>query len=193
VTLPNLITLLRLLLIPAFAWIAVRYGQSVDAGFPEESLRWSAVAIYTTASLLDGLDGWIARHFHQESLMGAIMDPLVDKLLLMTGLVMATFVNWGVDWHLPVWFIVLVIARDLEIIGGIWILYFLNRRVPIEPHWVGKVCTVTQMIAMGWIMLKVTGINPIYPTLLAAFFTIWSAYEYYMMGYRQLPKNQRKA
>ncbi|MEJ6579674.1 MAG: CDP-alcohol phosphatidyltransferase family protein [Akkermansiaceae bacterium] len=192
-TLPNLITLLRLLLIPAFAWMAIRYGQSVDAGFPEESLRWSAVAIYATASLLDGLDGWIARRFNQKSLMGAIMDPLVDKALLMTGLVMATFVNWGVDWHLPLWFIVLVIARDLEIIVGIWILYFINRRVPIEPHWVGKVCTVTQMIAMGWIMLKVTNINPIYPTLLAAFFTIWSAYEYYMMGYRQLPKNQPKA
>lgn len=193
VTLPNLITLLRLLLIPAFAWMALRYGQSVDAGLPEESLRWAAVATYTTASLLDGLDGWIARRFNQKSLMGSIMDPLVDKALLMTGLVMATFVNWGVDWHLPLWFIVLVIARDLQIIVGIWILYFINRRVPIEPLRVGKICTVTQMIAMGWIMLKITSINPIYPTLLAAVFTLWSACEYYLMGYRQLPKNQPKA
>lgn len=192
-TLPNLITLLRLLLIPAFAWMALRYGQSVDAGLPEESLRWAAVATYTTASLLDGLDGWIARRFNQKSLMGSIMDPLVDKALLMTGLVMATFVNWGVDWHLPLWFIVLVIARDLQIIVGIWILYFINRRVPIEPLRVGKICTVTQMIAMGWIMLKITSINPIYPTLLAAVFTLWSACEYYLMGYRQLPKNQPKA
>lgn len=189
-TVANFITLLRIALIPVFAWMAVRYGRSVDAGAPDEILRWSAVAIYTTAALLDGLDGWVARRFNQKSLAGAIMDPLADKALLMTGLVMATFVNWGADWHLPVWFIILVIARDLEIIVGIWILYFINRRVPIKPHWTGKVCTVTQMIAMGWIMLKVTGISPLYPTVLAAIFTLWSAYEYYMMGYRQLPKNQ---
>ena len=192
-TLPNLITILRLLLIPVFAWLAIQYGKSVDAGFPNDSLRWSAVAIYTTASFLDGLDGWIARHFNQKSLVGAIMDPLVDKALLMTGLVMATFVNWGVDWHLPVWFIVIVIVRDLEIILGIGVLYYLNGKVPIKPHWTGKVCTVTQMIAMGWIMLKVTAFSPLYPTLLAAIFTVWSGYEYYMMGYRQLPKNATRA
>lgn len=189
-TVANSITFVRILLIPVFAWMAIRYGRTVDAGSPDDSLRWLAVAIYTMASLLDGLDGWVARRFNQKSLLGAIMDPLADKALLMTGLVMATFVNWGVDWHLPIWFIVLVIARDLEIIVGIWILYFINRRVPIDPHWTGKVCTVTQMIAMGWIMLKFTGISPLYPTLLATVFTIWSAYEYYMMGYRQLPKNQ---
>ncbi|MDB4792716.1 CDP-alcohol phosphatidyltransferase family protein [bacterium] len=190
-TLATVITLLRLTLIPVFAWIAVRYGRSVDAGSADESLRWLAVATYTLASVLDGVDGWIARHFNQKSLTGAILDPLTDKGLLMTGLVTATFVNWGIDWHLPLWFIILVIARDLEIIGGILILYRINKKVPIDPHWTGKVCTVTQMIAMGWIMLKFTQIDLIYPTILATIFTIWSGYEYYMMGYRQLPGKSR--
>ncbi|MGD1978896.1 MAG: CDP-alcohol phosphatidyltransferase family protein [Akkermansiaceae bacterium] len=185
------ITIARFLLIPVFAWIAVRYGRSVDAAEPEESLRWLAVAIYTLASVLDGVDGWIARHFNQKSLTGAILDPLTDKTLLMTGLATATFVNWGVDWHLPVWFIILVVLRDLEIIGGIAILYLINKNVPIKPHWTGKVCTVTQMIAMGWIMLGFTAIDLIYPTILATIFTLWSGYEYYMMGYRQLPRNQK--
>ncbi len=192
-TLATLITLIRLLLIPVFAWFAIRYGRSVDAGTAEESLRWLAVGTYTLAAVLDGVDGWIARRFDQKSLAGAIMDPLVDKALLMTGLLTATFVNWGIDWHLPVWFILLVIARDLEIIVGIWILYFINRKVPIIPHWTGKVCTVTQMIAMGWIMLKITPIDLIWPTLLATIFTLWSAYAYYMQGYWQLPRNQGKA
>ncbi len=190
-TLATLITLLRLALIPVFAWVAVDYGRSVDAGNSDESQRWLAVAIYTLASVLDGIDGWIARTFDQKTLMGAILDPLVDKALLMTGLLTATFVNWGIDWHLPIWFIVLVIARDLEIIIGIWVLYYLNRRVPITPLWVGKACTVTQMIAMGWIMLHFTAIDLIYPTIVAAVFTLWSAYEYYLMGYRQLPRNSR--
>ena len=187
----TVITLLRIALIPVFAWYAIRYGRSVDAGSPDETLRWLAVGTYTLASLLDGLDGWIARTFNQKSLTGAILDPLADKALLMTGLVTATFVNWGVDWHLPVWFIILVIARDLEIIVGIWVLYFINRRVPIAPHWTGKICTVTQMIAMGWIMLKFTAIPLIFPTIVAAIFTLWSGYEYYMMGYRQLPGKSR--
>lgn len=190
-TLATVITLIRLCLIPVFAWIAVRYGRTVDTGSPDEALRWLAVAVYTLASVLDGVDGWIARHFDQKSLAGAILDPLTDKALLMTGLVTATFVNWGIDWHLPVWFIILVIARDVEIIVGIWVLYFINRKVPIKPHWTGKVCTVTQMIAMGWIMLKFTGIDLIYPTIIATIFTIWSGYEYYMMGYRQLPGKSR--
>ena len=187
-TLATIITLIRLALIPVFAWIAVKYGQSVDAGSAEEPLRWLAVAVYTLASALDGLDGWIARHFNQKSVTGAILDPLTDKALLMTGLITATFVNWGTDWHLPVWFIVLVIARDLEIIGGILILYRINKKVPIEPHWTGKVCSVTQMIATGWIMLKFDHIDLIFPTILATFFNIWSGYEYFMMGYRQLPQ-----
>jgi|TARA_B110000914_G_scaffold104559_1_gene91660 CDP-diacylglycerol--glycerol-3-phosphate 3-phosphatidyltransferase len=191
VTLATVITLIRLALIPVFAWIAVSYGRTVDSESPDEALRWLAVAIYTLASVLDGLDGWIARHFDQKSLAGAILDPLTDKALLMTGLITATFVNWGIDWHLPVWFIILVIARDLEIIGGIWILFFINKRVPIAPHWTGKVCTVLQMIAMGWIMLRFTAIDLIYPTIAATIFTIWSGYEYYMMGYRQLPGKLR--
>ena len=191
VTPATLITLLRIALIPVFAWYAVSYGRSVDAGSPDDSLRWLAVGIYTIASFLDALDGWVARTFDHKSLLGSILDPLADKALLMTGLLTATFVNWGIDWHLPIWFIILVIARDLEIIIGIWVLYYLNRRVPINPHWTGKVCTVTQMIAMGWIMLKLTAIPLIIPTLIATVFTLWSAYEYYMMGYRQLPKNNR--
>ncbi len=190
-TLATFITLIRLALIPVFAWVAIGYGRSVDAGAPEEAQRWLAVAIYTLASLLDGLDGWIARTFDQRSLTGAILDPLTDKALLMTGLLTTTFVNWGSDWHLPIWFIILVIARDLEIIIGIWVLYYINRQVPIKPLKIGKICTVTQMIAMGWIMLHFTAIPLIIPTLIAALFTLWSAYEYYMMGYRQLPRNSR--
>ncbi len=190
-TLATVITLIRLALVPVFAWAAIAYGHTVEAGSPEDSRRWLAVTIYTLASVLDGLDGWVARTFNQKSLTGAILDPLTDKALLMTGLLTTTFVNWGNDWHLPIWFIILVIARDLEIIIGIFILYYLNRRVPIQPLTIGKICTVTQMIAMGWIMLHFTAIPLIIPTVIAAVFTLWSAYEYYMMGYRLLPRNSR--
>ncbi|MDB4312608.1 CDP-alcohol phosphatidyltransferase family protein, partial [Akkermansiaceae bacterium] len=185
-TYATLITLLRLFMVPVFCVLAIRYGDSVAAGDPNEKVRWFAVITYITAAALDGLDGWVARRFDQKSLMGSILDPLTDKALLLTGLITLTLVDWGQDWHLPMWFLILVILRDTEIIVGIWILYFINRRVPIRPHWSGKVCTVTQMIALGWVMLKLFDLSPIYPVAIATVFTLWSGVEYFREGLRQL-------
>ncbi|MGJ8696096.1 MAG: CDP-alcohol phosphatidyltransferase family protein [Verrucomicrobiaceae bacterium] len=182
------ITLFRLLLVPVFCVLAIYYGESVKSASPDESLRWWAVATYITAAALDGLDGFVARRFNQQSLLGSILDPLTDKALLLTGLITLSIVEWGQDWHLPIWFVALVIVRDIEIIVGIWILYFINHRVPIKPHWTGKVCTVTQMIALGWVMLKLFDLSPLYPTILATIFTIWSGYAYFCEGLRQLKK-----
>ncbi|MGC6582138.1 MAG: CDP-alcohol phosphatidyltransferase family protein [Akkermansiaceae bacterium] len=185
------ITLFRLLLVPVFCVLAVQYAVTVEAGFPEEHLRWFAIGVYILAAALDGLDGWVARNFHQKSLMGSILDPLTDKALLLSGLITMTLVDWGQDWHLPMWFLVLVIIRDTEIIVGIWILYFINRRVPINPHWTGKVCTVTQMIALGWVMLKLFNIPTVIPTIIAAVFTVWSGIAYFQEGLRQLRELER--
>lgn len=190
-TFATIITLFRLLLVPVYCVLAVRYGDSIKTEEPLEMLRWLAVGTYVLAAALDGLDGWIARRFDQKSLMGSILDPLTDKALLLTGLITMTLVDWGQDWHLPMWFLVLVIVRDIEIIVGIWILYFINRRVPINPHWTGKVCTVTQMIALGWVMLKLFNIPTVIPTIIAAVFTIWSGVAYFQEGLRQLREIER--
>ncbi|MDA7535616.1 CDP-alcohol phosphatidyltransferase family protein [Akkermansiaceae bacterium] len=190
-TYATLITLLRLFMVPVFCVLAIRYGDSVAAGDPNEKVRWFAVITYITAAALDGLDGWVARRFDQKSLMGSILDPLTDKALLLTGLITLTLVDWGQDWHLPMWFLILVILRDTEIIVGIWILYLINRRVPIRPHWSGKVCTVTQMIALGWVMLKLFDLSPIYPVAIATVFTLWSGVEYFREGLRQLREIKR--
>ncbi len=190
-TYATLITLMRLLLVPVFCLLAARYGDTVTTGNPDEQLRWIAVTTFILAAAMDGLDGWVARRFNQKSLIGAILDPLTDKALLLTGLITLTLVDWGQDWHLPMWFLILVILRDAEIIVGIWILYYINRRVPINPHWSGKVCTVTQMIALGWVMLKLFDLSPIYPVAIATIFTIWSGVEYFREGLRQLREIER--
>jgi len=190
-TYATLVTLLRLFMVPVFCVLAIRYGGTVAAGNPDEQIRWLAVGTFILSASLDGLDGWIARRFNQRSLIGAILDPLTDKALLLTGLVTLTLVDWGQDWHLPMWFLVLVILRDAEIIVGIWILYYINRRVPINPHWSGKVCTVTQMVALGWVMLKLFDVSPIYPVALAALFTGWSGVAYFQEGLRQLREIER--
>lgn len=191
-TLASKISLMRLFLAPVFAALAVYYGETVKAGAPDERLRWCAVGVFIFASLTDAVDGFIARRFNQRSQFGAFIDPFADKTLLLTGIVFLTFVPWGEGWHIPIWFTTLMIIRDIIIVGGICILHYFNSHVPIQPHWTGKVCTLTQMVLLGWVMLKIIPLDPIYPTVAAAVFTVWSGVEYFREGLRQL-QNHRAA
>lgn len=181
-TLASKITLGRLFCAPVFAVLAVFYGESVKSGEPNETIRWWAIGIFITAAVSDGIDGYIARRFNQRSKFGAFWDPFADKTLLLTGIVFLTFVPWGEGWHIPIWFTLLMITRDIIIIVGICILHYVNSHVPIHPHWTGKVCTVTQMVLLGWVMLKIIPFSPLYPTIAATIFTIWSGIEYFRQG-----------
>ncbi|MCP5536685.1 MAG: CDP-alcohol phosphatidyltransferase family protein [Akkermansiaceae bacterium] len=192
-TLASKITLGRLFCAPVFAVLAVYYGESVKAGTPNETIRWWAVGVFIFAAVSDGIDGYIARHFNQRSKFGAFMDPFADKTLLLTGIVFLTFVPWGEGWHIPIWFTALMIARDIIIIVGIWILHYFNSHVPIRPHWTGKVCTVTQMVLLGWVMLKIIPLDPLYPTIAATLFTVWSGIEYFRQGLHMLHDHHHQA
>jgi cardiolipin synthase (CMP-forming) len=187
VTFASKITVTRLLMVPVFAVLALHYGQSVKQGQPDESLRLAALIVFIVASASDALDGFIARHFNQHSKFGAFLDPIADKTLLLTGLITLSMIDWGaVGWRIPLWFTALVIVRDIIIIGGIGILWKFQLKVEISPHWSGKICTVTQMCVLGWVMLRFTPISPIYPCAVAAFFTTWSGVSYFMLGLRLL-------
>jgi len=183
ITLATWITLVRIFLVPVFAVAAVKYSATVLAGDPDESLRWVAIAAFVSASASDGLDGFIARHFNQKSKLGATLDPIADKSLLLTAVVTLTLAPWGDHhWQIPLWVAALIIFRDIIILGGIAILYYLKRDVPIEPSWLGKICTVTQMALITCIMLKWPVIQPIYPAVITAIFTLWSGIRYVHHG-----------
>jgi CDP-diacylglycerol--glycerol-3-phosphate 3-phosphatidyltransferase/cardiolipin synthase len=185
ITLATWITMVRILLVPAFAVLAVKYSTSVTAGEPAESLRWWAIATFVTAAVSDGLDGFIARHFNQKSKLGATLDPIADKLLLITAIITLSLAPWGDhNWHIPFWVAALVISRDIIILGGIAILYYLKRDVPIEPSWLGKICTVSQMALIACVMLKCATIPIIYPATITALFTLWSGIRYVHHGFQ---------
>ncbi len=194
-TLASKITLSRLFCAPIFAVLAIIYGQSVKSGAPDEAIRWWAVGIFIVASLSDALDGYIARHYDQRSKFGAFWDPIADKALLITGIITLTIIPWGQceggGWQIPIWFTLLMITRDIIIIVGIRILHYFKAHVPIHPHWTGKVCTVTQMILLGWVMLKIIPYPPFYPTIAAAIFTTWSGIEYFRQGLHMLKNRPR--
>lgn len=178
-TTANRITIARMLLIPVYVVLALAYGGSVARGTPEEGLRWAALGVFVAAAASDGLDGWIARRFDQRSRLGAILDPLADKALVLAAVVTLSLVDWGPDgWRLPAWFAGLVVGRDALILIGIGALKLARRSPEIRPHWSGKACTFLLMFALGWVMLRVVPIPPRYPCLLAALFVLWSAAVY---------------
>jgi CDP-diacylglycerol--glycerol-3-phosphate 3-phosphatidyltransferase len=183
VTFASKITIARICLVPVFAALAFYYGHTVKTGHSVEALRWWALGIYLLAATTDGVDGWIARRFNQQSEFGAFIDPIADKALLLTGVITLSFVDWGSPgWRLPLWFATIVVLRDCIILGGIRVLWNHHRKVKIVPHWSGKVCTVAQMFAIGWVMLRVTILKPEIPCAIAAIFTIWSCVTYIRQG-----------
>ena len=183
-TFASKITVTRICLVPVYAILALWYGQTVKSGHPDESLRWWALGVFVAAASSDGIDGWVARRFNQMSKFGAFIDPIADKALLLSGVITLSIVDWGKDnWHLPLWFAAIVILRDCIILGGIRILWNHRREVKFAPHWTGKVCTVTQMFAIGWVMLKVVDLSPVYPCIVAAIFTVWSSIAYIHQGW----------
>jgi cardiolipin synthase (CMP-forming) len=187
VTLASKITVARLLLVPFFGAFVIAYGWSISRGEPLEWQRWTAVSLFVAAAASDGLDGWVARRFNQISDFGAFIDPLADKALMLTAIATLSMVDWAPEgWRLPLWFAALVVARDCIILGGIRILHSAGRRVKIQPHWIGKVCTFTQMVAIGWVMLQIIPLSPVYPAAVAGFFTVWSAIIYIRQGWRIL-------
>jgi cardiolipin synthase len=181
-TLANKITIARILLIPLFVLMAVYYGSSVESGTPQEFLRLLTIVIFVTAAATDGIDGWVARRFHQRSRLGAVLDPIADKGLLLSAIITLSVSPWQVGF--PLWFPVLVIARDAVILAGCAVLHHLDGHLDVKPTLAGKSATALQMTAVAWIMLQL----PFHqvPVWAAGIFTLYSGAEYLLRGIGQL-------
>lgn len=131
-TLPNLITLARLCAVPAAVWLILQ--ARFDAAF----------VVFVAAGVSDGLDGWLARARNARSVIGAMLDPVADKALLVS--VYVTLAAVGV---LPSWLAILVVFRDVLILGGIVFLWVLGRPPAIRPLFVSKANTALQIVLAG--------------------------------------------
>jgi CDP-diacylglycerol--glycerol-3-phosphate 3-phosphatidyltransferase len=189
-TTANKITVVRILMIPAFITMAIYYGESIRRGQPLEWQRFAAIAIFILAAVSDGLDGYVARRYNQRSTLGIILDPIADKGLLLSGIITLSLTSWSEvepeGGKFPVWFPVLVISRDAILLVGTLVLYLLNGKVHVKPHWTGKIATVLQMVAIGWVMLQLRIIPLLYVVLAAGVFTLISGIVYVADGVRQL-------
>jgi CDP-diacylglycerol--glycerol-3-phosphate 3-phosphatidyltransferase len=185
-TLANKITIIRILLIPVFVMFAVYYVRDL-----QEWQRWAAIAVFLTAAITDGVDGYVARRFSQKSRLGTLLDPLADKLLLVSALVLLSIDNGEAFDRLPLWFPVLIISRDLFLLGGAIVLQFMHGNFVGCPRVVGKIATVCQMITLGWVLLKIGHPSFHYPLYAAGLFTFLSVIWYTYDGIRALSGHVR--
>src|SRR6266513_980033 len=148
-TTANKITILRILLIPFFVVEVLYYVKEGN-----ELHRLLAILSFAVAAICDGVDGYIARRYNQRSELGAILDPLADKLLLVAGIVLLSLHHEQYLPHLPLWLTATVISRDVVLLLGVVVIYYACGKVIVKPHLIGKVATVLQMVAVCWESLK---------------------------------------
>jgi len=189
-TTANKITIVRIAMIPLFVLMAIYYGESIQRGAPLEWQRYTAIVIFLVAAASDGLDGYVARRYKQRSALGAILDPIADKGLLLSGIITLSISNWSEtepDYgKFPAWFPVLVITRDVVILVGAAVLQLLIGKVKVKPNWTGKVATVCQMCAIAWVMLQLRFLPLLFVVIVAGIFTFISGIIYVLDGVRQL-------
>ena len=175
--LANWITVFRILLIPVFVGLALYYGRSAAAGQAVEAYRIAAVTVFLVAAVSDFVDGWVARRFNQMTQLGSRLDPIADKGLVLAALItLAT--SWPESHRFPLWFPVLVISKDVLSFGGACLIQYCVGKVIIRPHWTGKVCAVSLMVALAWAMLRLEWLPQWVPVVVAAVFVVASGIAY---------------
>ena len=148
-TTANKITILRILLIPLFVVEVLYYVQTGN-----EIHRLVALLSFAVAAILDGVDGYIARHYNQWSELGTVLDPLADKLLLVSAIVVLSFNHAPRLDQIPLWLTGTIISRDLLLgIGAVTVRLTVGKII-VRPRLPGKVATVLQMVVVLWILLK---------------------------------------
>ncbi|HEY1663194.1 MAG TPA: CDP-alcohol phosphatidyltransferase family protein [Verrucomicrobiae bacterium] len=147
-TTANKVTILRILLIPFFVVELIYYVRTGN-----EIHRLLSMLAFAVTAILDGVDGYIARHYNQKSELGAILDPLADKLLLVSAVISLSFDNAPYLRQIPLWLTGLIIGRDLLLGIGAGVIHLVVGKINVQPRLTGKLATVFQMVTVSWILL----------------------------------------
>ena len=158
-TVPNLLTLLRIVAIPIFLIFL-------------EDLRYrEALGIFVAAGLTDALDGAIARLTRTQTTFGAYLDPAADKLLLVSA-----FIALGFMHEVPRWLVVLVISRDVIIVLGFFLLFLVTREtMEVQPSVGGKLSTFLQLASVAIVLVSLTGPGLVAPAIRELVFLLTGA------------------
>ena len=173
--LPNFLASLRILLAPLMFWIILNPQLFTENGFDITWNYYFASLLFVLASATDFFDGFIAREWDQKTMLGAILDPLADKMLTL-----AAFLGLMMIGEASAWAIYIIIVRELFITGIRTVA--VSEGLEVKASWAGKVKTVAQMIAIGFLLMH----WPFGSALLwfAVFLTLYSGFEY-LWGFKK--------
>jgi cardiolipin synthase len=143
VNLANNLTVFRILLVPAFFMSLLYYSGESSV------YRTVSLFVFLLACVTDGLDGYLARRFDQRTQLGSYIDPLADKILLLSGFISLTFMNHLPEaMRIPAWVTVSVLTRDTIILIGSAVIFLMTGALKAEPLFIGKVTTFFQMTTL---------------------------------------------
>lgn len=178
-SLANRISIFRILLVPAIVASLVYYHPERDA------LRFLALGLFLIGVASDAMDGFVARWQNQQTELGAILDPIADKLLILGALISCSMIRGLPEWmRIPAWFNLLVISRDVLLVVGSLLLVALRIQWTVKPSRMGKWTTFAQMLVIPSVLLNL----PLKSHLVtaAAVLTVLSGIGYIRTGIRLL-------
>jgi len=135
VNIPNTLTLGRIVLVPLLVWLII------------DQQMFAAFLVFMLAGLSDAADGYLAKRFGWHTELGAYLDPIADKALLVT-----IYVTLGLAGHLPVWLVIAVVSRDILIVGAVVLSWMLTRPVSMQPLLISKANTLSQIVLAGVVL-----------------------------------------
>lgn len=135
--LPNLITVIRILLVPVVIWLIIHGAHT------------AAFLLFLLAGISDGIDGFLARYYDWKTELGAYLDPVADKLLLV-----GIYVTLGLLSHMPAWLVIAVVSRDFLIVGAVILTWMLTRPVEVRPSKISKANTAGQIVLAGVVLAE---------------------------------------
>jgi len=184
--LANKISITRILLIPFFVASVIYYSPDKDF------LRFVALGIFMIGVLSDALDGYIARTMNQKTVLGSYIDPIADKLILLTAFLCLSMVNnFPKDTSLPAWVVLTVISRDAIIVLGSIVIYMIKGKLEVIPSKLGKATTFLQMFTVISVLLHFRYSYIVWS--MAAIFTVLSGVGYIRRGSLLLSENHSAA
>ncbi len=177
---PNTLAFIRLILAPVMFFLLVNRDSALLINIHYTWLDYIAAFIFVIASATDFFDGYVARTFNQITTLGKILDPLADKMLTLAGFLGLMLLDRASEWA-----IFLIITRELFITG--LRVSAVSQGLDIAASWMGKVKTVVQMIAIGFLLMEWEGAELL--LWLAVALTLYSGYEYVRDFFKNTPLN----
>lgn len=158
-SIPNIITLGRILLVPVIVWAIASNQMAI------------AFAVFIVAGVSDAVDGFLAKRFNMASELGALLDPLADKALLVS--IYIALGTWGA---VPRWIVILVVSRDIMIVAAVIVSWLVGKPIPMKPLMVSKLNTLAQVSFAALVLAALGfGFNPMpYDLILMGFVTVFT-------------------